>query len=193
MGLDSVELLIEWENYFKIEIPDIVAEKINTVQSAVDSISEILTISRENHVLKEQIFSQLQEAVSKFNSKNVSLEPTDLVCKTFPENEKIAWEFISKELKLNVPFPPHKPEKSTKIKIFKILSWVPNFNYNELTFSQLTDVICGTNYEKLINPNAISTKYEIYCALMGITVEKIGIDVYEFSHDKTFTGDFGID
>ena len=36
MGLDSVELVMEIENYFGIRIPDSEAEKIYTIQIMVD-------------------------------------------------------------------------------------------------------------------------------------------------------------
>ncbi|MCR5085126.1 MAG: acyl carrier protein [Succinivibrionaceae bacterium] len=37
-SLDSVELVMNLENEFHIEIPDSEAEKINTVQSAIDYV-----------------------------------------------------------------------------------------------------------------------------------------------------------
>jgi hypothetical protein len=33
----------------------------------------------------------------------------------------------------------------------------------------------------------------IYIALMAITVDRIGIDFYEFGPEKVYTDDFGID
>ena len=39
-SLDTVELVMAFEEEFGIEIPDEEAEKINTVQSAIDYISE---------------------------------------------------------------------------------------------------------------------------------------------------------
>ena len=193
MGLDSVELLMEWEKYFGIQIPDLVAEKINSVQNAVDSISTILNISNDSPVLKDKIFGKLQLAISESGSTNTPINQSDLVCKIFPDNDQRTWKFMSTKLDLEVPFPPRKPDNPIKTKILTIISWVPKFNYDELTFSQLTDAICGTNYEKLIDAKAITTKYEIYCVIMGLTVDKIGIDVYEVKPGKTFTDDFGID
>lgn len=45
MGLDSVELLVEIENYFSIEIPDTEAAEIFTVQNMVDVAAKHLHIS----------------------------------------------------------------------------------------------------------------------------------------------------
>ena len=65
MGLDSVELLMEWEKYFDIQIPDPVAQKISTVQNAVDYFSTILDISDDSTILKDKIFEKLQQSISK--------------------------------------------------------------------------------------------------------------------------------
>lgn len=39
MGFDSVELIIEWEKFFEIKIPDVEAQKIASNQVAVDYTS----------------------------------------------------------------------------------------------------------------------------------------------------------
>lgn len=194
MGLDSVELVMEWEKYFDIQIPNLVAEKIDTVQNAVDAISTILNLTEEKTELKNNIFDRLQNVVSKTIAINLSINQSDLVSKVFPDNNQKTWTLIATELGLEIPFPPTKPDdNSLKTKVLTILNWTPKFNYTELTFSDLTDIICGNNCQSLIDAKSIKTKYEIYIVLMAITVDKIGIDFYEFKPDKTFTGDFGID
>ena len=192
MGLDSVELIVEWEKFFKIDIPNLVAEEIRTVQNAVDSISAILNIVDDQPLLRSKIFSRLQEAISKSALTNVQINQSDRVCKIFQGNNHHTWQTISKQLDLEVPFPPPKPADSFKTKIFSTLGWLSDFKYDELSFTQLTDAICGKNYKTLIDAKAIRTKYEIYIALMGLTVHKLGIDPYEVSPNKTFVGDFGI-
>jgi len=194
MGLDSVELLMEWERYFDIEIPDLVAEKINTVQNAVDAISTVLNISIDNADLKDNIFDRLQNAIFKTGLKNSSINQSDLVSKLFPDSNKQTWTLIQNYLGLEIPVPPNSTnDNSLKSKVLTMISWTPKFKYAELTFSELTDIICGNNCNSLIDAKLIKTKYEIYIVLMAITVDKIGIDIYEFKPDKTFTGDFGID
>jgi acyl carrier protein len=39
MGLDSVELVMEWEDAFAIDIPNEVAERLQTVRDATDWIT----------------------------------------------------------------------------------------------------------------------------------------------------------
>lgn len=194
MSLDSVDLIVGFERYFNIEIPNTVAEKINTVESAVDGISNLLKISNEGTEFREDILVRLQKAISKLFARTVILHSTDLVCELFPENNTEVWKNISAVLQLEIPSPPgNKGANSVKTKILEMISWIPKFDYERLSFAELTDCICANNYELLIDRHSIKTKYEIYIALMAITVEKTGIDIYEFKPEKTFTDDFGID
>lgn len=193
MGLDSVELLMEWERYFNIEISDLVAEKIGTVQDAVDAIATILNISDDKAELKEKIFGRLQNAISKTGLTNFPIDQSDLVSTVIPYNSRQTWKTIETELQLDIPIPPNSvDDNSFKSKILRKISWTSKFNYAEITFSELTDVVCGSNCESLIDAKSVKTKYEIYIVLMAITVDKIGIDIYEFKPDKTFINDFGI-
>lgn len=57
MGLDSVELLMDFENYFSISVPDLEAEKITTVQDMVDFVSKERRIFSEESVLKEKVWA----------------------------------------------------------------------------------------------------------------------------------------
>lgn len=52
MGLDSVELLISFENYFNIQVPDKEAEEIRTVQEMVDCVGSHLAITKYGEELK---------------------------------------------------------------------------------------------------------------------------------------------
>jgi hypothetical protein len=194
MGLDSVELPMEWERYFNIEIPDIIAEKITTVQNAVDAISAILNISDEGTEPNYSVFNRLQNAIAKSGLANAPIAQSDLVAKVHPDCSKHEWTLIARELELEVPFPPCVAnDNSFKSIILAAIRWTPNFNYAEFTFSEFTDIICGNNYQTLIDARSIKTRYEIYIVLMAMIVEKIGISIYEFKSGKIFIGDFGID
>jgi len=194
MGLDSVELVMEWERFFEIEIPNQTAEKINTVQDAVDAISAILNVEDDNAKLKQDVFHRLQKAIARTGFTQVVIHQSDLVSSVFPNPDKQKWAALSAALGLEIPFPPGKPKTNfVESKILKVSWWTPKFDYNTLTFSELTDVVCGQNYKVLIDTKSIKTRYEIYSVLMALTVDKIGIDVYEFKPERIFTGDFGID
>lgn len=193
MGLDSVELVVEWENHFDIQIPDLVAEKISTVQDSVDAVASILNISNENSSLKERIFAKLKQVIAKTNQGILPIDQYDLVAGILPNNNKQTWESLSKELGLTIPYPKNKTNNSFTKEIYKAFNWHTNFEYKNLSFSQLTDAICIENYKTLVNPKSINSKYEIYISIVALTAEKMGIDVYEFSPEKTFHKGFEID
>ena len=49
---------MEVENYFRIQIPDPVAEKIATVQNMVDTVAIYLNITSDERKLQNEIFSR---------------------------------------------------------------------------------------------------------------------------------------
>ena len=63
MGLDSVELLIEIENHFKIEIPNLEAEKIQTVGDIYEAIQRKRLM---DGVSDEDVYLTLKEIISSF-------------------------------------------------------------------------------------------------------------------------------
>ena len=193
MGLDSVELLFEFENYFEIKIPDIEAEKISTVQDAVNSVSRFRNVSDNNTILKDKIFELIRGSIEKFGLNAKAIQYSDLVSITIPQNNNAVWTFLAEDMRIKIPRPPRKNENSFAAKILTRISWVSSFKYHELTFGELTDAICAVNYEELINNQNINSIYEIYIVITGITVDKIGVDVYDIKPEKTFAGDLGID
>jgi hypothetical protein len=74
-----------------------------------------------------------------------------------------------------------------------LLYWTPSYEWETLTVEQFVSAICANNYLELIDRNNIRSKYEIYIAVTGITVDKIGVDYFEIGPDKSFTSDLGID
>lgn len=50
MGLDSVELVMNWENFFQIDIPDLEASKMATVGDAVNYISTHVSYVDRGHL-----------------------------------------------------------------------------------------------------------------------------------------------
>ncbi len=180
MGLDSVELIIDFEKYFNIEIPDEVAEKIETIQMALNGISEILNISDENTFLKDSIFLKLKNIISKeFDLKD---NVFDLII-----TEDIS--HIAKKLDLEIP----DIKTGEKFQLIKpVMQKIFGYDYKKITFEDFILAICSKNYTKLINPKTIKSKYEILVAISAITVDKCGVDYYEIKLEKSFVNDFGI-
>ena len=192
MGLDSVELVCAWEKYFEIEISNLDAEKIVTVQNAVDCVAVYLNITEENTTLKKNISNKLESELINLGIINDSLNINNLIYEMITEDTIEKWNELSNKLNLEVPLPINSHKGSAIKQLFSKL-WIPQYEYNTITIEQLVDVICSANLDKLITGKNIKSKYEIYIAIMAITIDKIGIDYYEFKKDKTFVKDFGID
>lgn len=193
MGLDSVELLVEWEKYFNIQISDLEAENISTVQNAIDCISSHLNISENNLTLRDSVFVLVKDQIKLISSSNKSIELTDLVYEFLDPHKKEIWLQLSKSINLTIPEFSFASNNTFSRKIISKIVWIPGYDYKEVTFERLIDAICAENFEKLISPNKLTSKYEIYVVITAITVNKNGIDYYEVAPSKTFHHDFGID
>ena len=192
MGLDSVELVCAWEKYFDIEISNLEAEKIVTVQNAVDCIAMYLNITEDNTFLKDSISHELQKELINLEIIKDALNINNLIYEMVTEDNLEKWGQLSNNLKLEVLLPTLNLKGSGIKQLFSKI-WEPQYDYKTITIDQLIDVICSANIDKLVASQNIKSKYEIYIAIMAITVDRIGIDYYEFKKDKTFVKDFGID
>jgi len=187
MGLDSVELLVSFEEYFSIEIPNLEAERINTVKNMVDSVAAHKGIVEESHKLKmdiEILFRQF-----------LNLSETDAIFNLYHPSDESFWTDLEKKTDLRIPLPTWKHDATNTgiSRIFHWMKWKPDYDWKEINFDRFCEVSCFANYEKLIEPILIKSKYEIYVAIAGITAEKTGVDFYEIFPQKTFVSDFGID
>ena len=188
MSLDSVALQVEFENYFNAEIPDLEAEKIHTVQDAVDAFSRKKNIADNQKTLQSTTINRLQKAIHQIGLTTNPIAGSDLVIKYIPDKSNSVWSDLSSIINLKIPT-PENPEENF---ISKFLGR-PKFDYSKLTFSELADAISAFNYESLIDRDKIKSKHEIYIAIMGLTSDKLGVPIYIIKPDKTFTDDFGID
>jgi acyl carrier protein len=195
MGLDSIELLMEVENYFGIKIPDAEAEKLYTIQTMVDSVAAHLNISNDSMELRDKIFHKVVTGMRELGWTSQKVELRDLISSCIPIINKEGWTALRKSLNLSVPKPELVRSGSTSIsdKLKNLLYWTPSYEWETLTVEQFVSAICANNYLELIDRNNIRSKYEIYIAVTGITVDKIGVDYYEIGPDKSFTSDLGID
>lgn len=195
MGLDSVELLMDIEDYFGITISDSEAEKIYTVQQMVDTVANLLNIKDETADLRDVILERVNHALIKLEITLEPINPSDFISSYLsPENKK-SWDTFVSELQLKVPKPETIKENRTKFlnKLIKAVHWLPLYDWHLITVNQFIDAVCAMNYEKFISPGQIKSKFEIYTAVCAITVNKIGVDYYEVTPEKSFTADLGID
>lgn len=189
MGMDSVELVMMVEDYFAIRIANRDAEKISTVQDMADVVANHLQVTSNNMQLHINLLAKLRSYI------NVEIGLQDLIANYLPNNDDGKWQILEQQLGLTIPKPEVARKYSSKLrnKLQKLLSWIPDYDWQAITVAQFITAICACNYQVLIKPTAIQNHYEIYVAIVGITVDKIGVDYYEISPDKSFTSDLGVD
>src|SRR5215203_1088044 len=100
MGLDSVELLMEVENYFGIRIPDAEAEKIYTIQLMVDSVAAHLNIKDDGMGLRDEVFQKIVLSIQDLGWKSQKIQLSDLVSAHIPTDTKGVWTDLKKSLRL---------------------------------------------------------------------------------------------
>jgi acyl carrier protein len=195
MGLDSVELVMEVEKYFGIQIPDPEAEKILTIQNMVDCVARHLSVSNNSPELRDTVVNKIQSILIKFNLTDRPLRLTDPFFLTLSPKNKSTWQLFINEMGIDIP-KPETTEKSNNNFFDKIKStFSMNYFYDwkEITLEQFASAICAKNCSILINSSAIKNTYEIFVAVASITVDKIGVDYYEITPEKSFTNDLGVD
>jgi acyl carrier protein len=195
MGLDSVELIMEVEKYFRISIPDPEAEKAYTVQAMVDTVARHLNVTDESTELRDNIFERVNQALLKLGLTETPVALTEHISKYLYPKNKETWEAFKNGLQLEVPKPETSNRDSKKLidKIKFAIKWTPMYDWSSITIDQFVAAICANNHEELIDKEHIKSTYEIYIAVTSITVDKIGVDYYEIAPEKSFTTDLGVD
>lgn len=192
MSLDSVELLVSFENYFGISIPDQEAEKIGTVDEMTRSVCHHLGIGSSYTTLRDDVFALLKKAMQQagISDRNVTLN--DHV-KDFFSYTPETWQQLEQETGLTIPEFPIAKQGTYIERIISRIAWTPQADYDALTFPDFCDVICAANYQKFLNAKHLRSNYEVYIAIMAIMEDKTGVSLYDIKPHKNFTADFGID
>lgn len=174
MGLDSIELVIDIEKFFGIQIPDREAEKIYSVQLMADAVARLSGVVSGSILLRNRVFALITDALKKsgYTGMPVSVLHSLDAALSLTDNEQ--WQVFSSALGMEVP----KPSKE---------------EWPTLSFGLLTDAVGMANYRSLIDGSNIISRYEVYIAVGGITVDKTGVSYYEIAPEKSFTDDLGID
>ena len=105
MGLDSVELIMEFEKTFGIEIPDADAEKLTTVGSVYDYIYSRIQSEQTNRCTTQIVFYRLRKyCMRRFNIARDEFTPLIDLNNIFPlENRRDEYESFSNSIKLDTP------------------------------------------------------------------------------------------
>ncbi|HTL83332.1 MAG TPA: hypothetical protein VL651_16570, partial [Bacteroidia bacterium] len=67
-----------------------------------------------------------------------------------------------------------------------------DINYQDTTVERFVELTAAINYEKLLGTRCIQNKDEIMIGVMGITIDRLGLNPYEVYPNKRFVADFGI-
>lgn len=184
MGLDSVELVMEWEDFFGIKIPDLEASKMATVADAENYISTQVNYINQGTNIKDIVLKNLTAGFSELNLK---ISSDNLVFDVVGSNEEVLWRKLSSLVKYELPLPF---SSSTAGKWYDKL-FPTKVNFGEVTLERYVDLICAINYQALVRPE-VKNQYEVMIAVMGITIEKIGVSPFEVFLTSRFTNDLGI-
>lgn len=105
MGLDSVELVMDVEKTFGIEIPDSEAEKIFTVGDLHEAVWRRVTKSSTQTCKSQALFYELRGyAIGKFSVSRKMFRPDNLMDEIIPyTNRRILYHHFAKDNNLKFP------------------------------------------------------------------------------------------
>lgn len=196
MGLDSVELLIQFEKKFKKDVPDQVAEKIYTIGDMANWLYNNVSIHHPDQQLKDAIFNLVKAAFKRLdlqNDFNYQHKIKDIV----PKSDLVdIWRKLEQELNLKIPELNPQDLTNKKLKEVKVLGIIiarPKPPILNMSFDRFIECIGALNYEKFVNFDSLTSFFEVKIAVMGITKEQCGLDIDEIFMDRSFTNDLGMD
>lgn len=191
MGLDSVELLVEWEKWFNISIPNKEAEQVNTVNEAVTCINRHFQLSSAN----TSPYLRVKDHVVQFLCNNgvhpKDIEPDMPVSNYISVFNEGDLSLLDQQTLLQLP-----EIRSTPGFLFRIFSGTKTQaeDYNKsITLQRYLDILCSINYKTLYTRENICTLNDIRYCVMGITIDKMGLDPFDIYPESSFTSDLGID
>ena len=195
MGLDGIELVMDVEKHFSISIPDKEAEKAHTVGKLVDCVAHILGIDGYDFSIRNKTFELIKSHLLSID-KNLRDFP---IMSKVTDNLNVKNRLLVQELenKTKVKFPgiyfKVQNRKGLFVKIKEYFSIEEYIDFETIRWKKFIDVTLAKNLAILIPPVEYKSKYEIYLAIMKITVDKIGVNYSEIGIEKSFTDDLGVD
>jgi hypothetical protein len=195
MGLDSVELVMEVEKHFSISIPDHEAEKAYTVGLLVDCVASILRVTGHKFSLRHKTFSIIKSTVKSLNVESSDFLLTDKVSSTLDINNTVFLAMLESKLQLKLPGINTNVDKKNVIlsRVNKWFRFIEKIDFETIKWEKYVDITLAFNLDKLNPSIEYGSKYEIYLAIMRITVDKIGVEYSEMGIEKSFADDLGVD
>lgn len=195
MGLDSVELIMEIEKHFSISIPDRDAEKAYTVGKLVDCVAKLMRIEGYDFSLREMTFIKIKKVLFNLHVETSDFLITKKVKNTINLTDKPFLALVESQLLLKLPGLDTQLEEAKGIlpRLKRWFHFMESVDFENITWKKYVDIILALNLEKLNPPILYTSKYEIYIAIMRLTVDKIGVEYQEIGIEKSFTDDLGVD
>jgi acyl carrier protein len=190
MGLDSVELIMDVEKHFSISIPDAKAEKAHTVGQLVDCVAEILGVDKYDFEHRDKTFNLLKEKLGNLLPELQDFSITAKVSDTMDIHNKSLIGLLENSLNLKLT---GFEEKGFLRNALERIVFYKAIDLRSISWKRYIDIILAHNLQQLETPLPYTSKYEIYIAIMRITVDKIGVDYQEIGLEKSFTDDLGVD
>jgi len=195
MGLDSVELIMEVEEHFSISIPDSEAEKAVRVGDLVNVVAKILNVYSYDFKLREDVFSLVTSELKKIKPIIPEININDQVINSLDLNNKEENKLLESIIEIKLPGINTKITERLST-LDKIRNWFDiddDIGFDDLSWKRYVDILIAVNLNRFVKENEYKSKYEIYLAIMKITVAKIRVMYQEIGIEKSFTDDLGID
>lgn len=191
MGLDSLELVMLIEQYFDIQIRDQDAEKLVTVNDMVIHVSKLLDINNHN---KDILGEYLIKLSHYFSNPDIDTFSQDLIINYLDFQDFNAQKSFEEKTKLSIPDFDSKPRKNNFFeKLKSSFSDYFAIDWKGYSVTQFVETLLAHNIFHLIDPKKMKSQYEVYLAIVKITVDKMGVDYIEVTQSASFTNDLGIE
>jgi acyl carrier protein len=192
MGLDTVELVMSFERYFGLAVPDSEAENINTVGDMAAWFSQQLGVaglhdSAVRTTVAEQLLDELPPGATEATPLR-QLLPDAQVINGYWYTLRNRYGLVLPPLLAPpaTPAPPSLWERLTGRQLPKAPHW------HTQTLAELIDWTIAANYEILLVP-PLTSQYEVTQVIIGITSYSSGVPVEEIRLHSSFTNDLGLD
>lgn len=198
MGMDSVELIMSFERYFKLEISDAVAESIYTVGDAATWFSQQLGVAGQyQSAVRLAVWEYLSAVLQAVDSKALAYSEATLLREALPDRQSLencrqqllsCYSLLMPRLSpvSAIPAAPSLWEKIWGRPLWSPPSWPTQ------TLAELTDWVVAINYEQLLSL-PLASQYEVEQAIIGITSYSSGVVIEEIQLRSSFVNDLGID
>ncbi|WP_313252487.1 hypothetical protein [Empedobacter sp.] len=176
MGLDTVELIMEFENHFNIRFKDEDIQKVSRVGEVSNLICQMIDTTSEN---KEE-FNSLYISFQNYFGKDILL--TDKISNYLQVNN---YQDLSNFLNLKI-----KNYSNILKYIFLDYHFI---KWENLTIEEFINAILITNCKHLFDNNLPKNRYQVYLIVGSIILDRIGCPVYDIQPYASITKDLRID